>query len=74
MTASQIQEVETLLFDSEPQEGLFHINDVIVDANDLSTLVAEKYLTGFLIDVACLKYCEEATLNGSQALYLPSFT
>ena len=48
--------------------------DVIVDVNDLSTLAAERYITGFLIDAACLKYCEEAMSRDSQSLYLPSFT
>lgn len=74
LTASQIQEVGSLLFDSKPQQEILHIHDVIVDANDLSTLVAERYLTGFMIDGACLKYSEEAISTGSQALYLPSFT
>ena len=74
VTPSQIEEIRTLLFNSEPQQEILRMGDLIVDANDLSTLVAERYLTGFVIDVACLKYSEEAMSRGSLSLYLPSST
>ena len=74
LTATQIQEVGSLLFDSEPQQEILRIGDVIVDVNDLSTLAGERYLTGFLIDAACLKFSEEAISRDSRSLYLPSFT
>ena len=72
LTASQSQEVASLLSNSKPQEEVLRFGDIIIDANDLSTLVGERYLTGFVIDGACLKYCEEA--NGARSLYLPSMT
>ena len=50
------------------------IGDVIVDANDLSTLAGDRYLTGFVIDAACLKFSEEAISRGSISLYVPTFT
>ena len=31
----QIKEIRALLFDSEPQEEIFRIGDVMVDAEDL---------------------------------------
>lgn len=74
LTAAQIQEVRSLLFDCEPQQEILHIGDVIVDAKDLSTLAGERYLTGFVIDAACLKFSEEAISRGSRSLYLPTFT
>ena len=74
VTPSQIEEIRTLLFNSEPQQEVLRIGDLIVDANDLSTLVGERYLTGFVIDAACLKYSEEAMSRGSCSLYLPSST
>lgn len=74
LTDSQIQEVAGLLFDSKPQQEILRFGNIIVDANDLSSLVAERYLTGFIIDGACLKYCQEAQANGGQCIYLPSFT
>ena len=73
VTLSQIEEIRTLLFNSEPQQEVLCISDLIVDANDLSTLVAERYHTGFVIDASCLKYSEEAMSRGSH-LYLPSST
>ena len=41
---------------------------------DITTLVGERYLTGFLINAVCLKYCNEGLLRASASLYLPSFT
>ena len=74
LTVTEIQEVGSLLFESKPQQEILRIKDVFVDANDVSTLVAERYLNGFVIDAICLKYCEEAVLRGSPSLYLPSLT
>ena len=74
LTPQQINAIRSLLFDSEPQEEILKIGDVIVDTNDLSTLAAERYLNGFVIDAACMKYSEEAMSRNSHSLYLPSFT
>lgn len=41
---------------------------------DITTLVGERYLTGFLINAICLKYCNEALLRASASLCLPSLT
>ena len=71
LTGTQIKEVASLLFDSEPEQEILCIHDVIVDANDLSSLAAERFVTGFVIDALCLKFCEEAM---GKSLYLPSFT
>ena len=54
LTPQQIYEIRALLFDSKPQEEIRRIGDVIVDAEDLSTLAAERYISGFLIDAACV--------------------
>ena len=70
LTDSQIQEVTSLLFDSKPQQEILRFGNIIVDANDLSPLVAERYLTGFIIDGACLKYCQEAQANGGLSIYM----
>ena len=45
----------------------------MVYAEDLSTLAAERYISGFLID-ACLTYSEEPMRKNFHSLYLPSFT
>ena len=74
LTDGKIQEVASLLFDSKPQQEILRFGNIIVDANDLSSLVAERYLTGFIIDGACLKYCQEAQTNGALSIYLPSLT
>ena len=50
-----MNEIRALLFDSEPQQEILRIGDVMVDAEDLSTLPAEGYISGFLIDAACLR-------------------
>ena len=71
LTGTQIKEAGSLLFDSEPEQEILRINDVIVDANDLSSLAAERFLTGFVIDALCLKFCEEAM---GKSLYLPFIT
>ena len=55
LTPQQINEITALLFDSEPQDEILRIGDVMVDAEDLSTLAAERYISGFLIDAACLR-------------------
>ena len=73
LTSTQLQEVSSLLFDSRPQQEILRFGKVIVDINDLSNLVAERYLTGFLIDGVCLKYCQEAEADESNSIYLPSF-
>ena len=74
LTPQQINEIRALLFDSEPQEEILRIGDVMVDAEDLSTLAAERYISGFLIDAACLRYSEETMRKNSHSLYLLSFT
>ena len=38
----------------------------------MSSLVGERYLTGFIIDSACLKYSQDAQANGALCIYLPS--
>lgn len=53
---------------------ILRIGDTFVDTNDLSTLAAERYLRGFVIDAACLKYNEEAIASDTRSLNLPSFT
>ena len=37
LTPQQINEIRALLLDSEPEEEIFRICDVMVDAEDLST-------------------------------------
>ena len=74
LTPQQINEIRALLFDSEPQNKILRIGDVMVDAEDHSTLAAERYISGFLIDAACLRYSEETMRKNSHSLYLPSFT
>ena len=48
------------------EDEILRIGDVMVDAEDLSTLAAERYISGFLIDAACLRY-------SVSSLYLLSF-
>ena len=74
LTPQQINEIRALLFDSEPQDEILRIGDVMVDAEDLSTLAAERYISGFLIDAACLRYSEEPMRKNFHSLYLPAFT
>ena len=74
LTPQQINEIRALLFDSKPQEEIRRIGDVIVDAEDLSTLAAERYISGFLIDAACLRYSKQPMRKNSHSLYLPSLT
>ena len=74
LTATQSQEVASLLFNSKRKEKVICFGNIIIDVNDVSALVGEKYLTGFVIDGAWLKYCEVAQANGAQSLYLPSMT
>ena len=74
LTPPQINEIRDLLFDSEPQDEILRIGDVMVDAEDLSTVAAERYNSGFLIDAACLRYSEEPMRKNADSLYLPLFT
>lgn len=76
LTPQQIDEIKAILFESKPQQEILQIGDipVLVDAEDLSTLAAERYLNGFVIDGACLKYSDEAMSRNSHTLYLPSRT
>lgn len=74
LTPQQIDEIKAMLFESKPQQEILQIGDIIVDAEDLSTLAAERYLNGFVIDGACLKYSDEAMSRNSHTLYLPSCT
>ena len=59
LTSQQINEIRALLFDSKPQEEILRIGDVMVDAEDLSTLAGERYISDFMIDTACLRYSEQ---------------
>lgn len=74
LTPHQIDEIKAMLFESRPQQVILQIGDMLVDAEDLSTLAAERYLNGFVIDGACLKYSDEAMSRNSRTLYLPSCT
>ena len=74
LTPHQINEIRAFLFDSEPQEEIFRVGDVMVDAEDFSTLAAERYISRFLIDAACLRYSEEPMRKNFHSLYLPAFT
>ena len=38
----------------------------------LSTLVGERYLTGFVIDIACLKH-KETSIHGENSLFLSTY-
>ena len=69
LTPQKINKIGELPFDSEPQEEILKIGDVIVDAKDLSTLAAERYLNGFVVDAACMKYSEKAMSRNSHSLY-----
>ena len=73
LTPHQMNEIRALLFDNELQEEILRIDDVMVYTEDLSTLAAERYISGFLID-ACLTYSEEPMRKNFHSLYLPSFT
>ena len=56
------------------EDEILRIGDVMVDAEDLSTLAAEMYISGFLIDAGSLRYSEETMRKNSHSLmYLPSF-
>ena len=74
LTPRQIDEIKAMLVESRAQKVILQIGDMLVDAEDLSTLAAEWYLNGFVIDGACLKYSDEATSRNSRILYLPSCT
>ena len=69
LTSQQINEIRALLFDSKPQEEILRIGDVMVDAEDLSTLAAERYISDFMIDNACLRYSEQPMQKNSHSLY-----
>jgi hypothetical protein len=72
LTNEECSIIEKTLLDSKPCDQVLAIGDIIVDVHDLSTLVGERYLTGFIIDIACLKYKETAK-HGIYNVYLPSF-
>ena len=56
ITPQQINEIRALLLMTvNLKEEILRIGDVMVDAEDLSTLAAERYISGFLIDAACLR-------------------
>ena len=49
LTDSKIQEVAALPFDSKPQQEILCFGNIIVDANDLSSLVATSQAPLFMV-------------------------
>lgn len=72
LSPSEISSIETLIFDSMPSAELLSFGEIIIDTTDVTTLVGERYLIGFLIDITCLKYKQECKSTGN-ILYLPTF-
>lgn len=64
--------IGTILKESCPQDEILRQGSCIMDTRDFSTLACERYVTGFTIDVICLKLLEHQTQ--SSAIYLPSYT
>ena len=48
------QKVQSILFNLKSQQEILR-NNVIADMKDITTLVGERYLTGFLINAIYLK-------------------
>ncbi|XP_031557260.1 uncharacterized protein LOC116293905, partial [Actinia tenebrosa] len=72
LTSHEAKSIEALLLDSKPDGQILSVRGHIVDVKDLTTLVGERYLTGFVIDRACLKY-KELSRHGENSLFLPTF-
>ncbi|KXJ06390.1 hypothetical protein AC249_AIPGENE6093 [Exaiptasia diaphana] len=72
LTNDRIKSMEKELLDARPVEKIISAGEIIVDVNDLTTLVDERYLTGFVIDAACLKY-KALSAKGAYTAYLPTF-
>jgi len=71
LTLAEMTSIQSMLVDARPNDEVLKVEGVIVDTDDLTTLVDERCLTGFLIDMACLKYNEQKA--DSTTLYLPTF-
>ena len=68
-----INEVQSLLLGSRPNQVLLTLCGMSMDAIDYSTLACERYITGYCINVTCLKFLEEARKTGvNNTVFLPS--
>ena len=68
LTASQSERVASFFFNSRPQEEVLRFGNIIIYVNDVSTLVCDRYLSGFVIDGACLR-----ERDGAQSLFLTTW-
>ena len=68
----EILAIKDVLWNKTSSETVLRAGQKSIDVASFSTLVEERYLDNFVIDVTILKFLQDC--KGSKALYLPSET
>lgn len=75
LTANEVRSIEQVLWHQRIGETMLRAGQKSVDVGSFSTLVGERYLDNFVIDVAILHYLWDGQKQvGTKALYLPCET
>lgn len=73
LSASEINTIKQFLLKLRPEQTVLHCSPLVLDTGDLVSLISERYVTGFCINVVCMKYQELARAqNKHNAVFLPS--
>lgn len=72
LSASKILAIKDVLWNKISSKTVLRVGQKSIDVASFSTLVEERYLDNFIIDVTILKFLQDC--QGSKALYLPSET
>ena len=68
----EISAIKDILWNKSSSETVLRAGQKSIDVASFSTLVEERYLDNFVLDVTILKFLQDC--QGSKALYLPSET
>ena len=75
LSANEVRSIEQVLWHQRIGETILKAGQKSVDVGSFSTLVGERYLDNFVIDVAILHYLGDGQKEvGTKALYLPCET
>ena len=72
LSVPEISAIKDILWNKSSSETVLRAGQKSIDVASFSTLVEERYLDNFVIDVTILKFLQDC--QGSKALYLPSET
>ncbi|XP_031560199.1 uncharacterized protein LOC116296333 [Actinia tenebrosa] len=67
--------IKNVLGNLRPEQTVLKHDHLNLDATDVSSLVGERYVSGFCLSVVCLKFLEEVKLHGNTGVvFLPTLT